>query len=204
MRPHFALLSLATAIVVAACSGTTTPDTGASGNASSSSGGSSGASSGGSSGGGDASTEPDPFAGPSTCTSGKTFTGRQGDSMRPGEACNTCHKAQRVNRIFAFAGTVYPTGHEPNDCVGTVEGPLQVVVTDANKAEVKIPVSAGNNGNFSLLTTRLVAPFTVRVENTATGKSRAMTRTLAAGEGDCNSCHTDAGTNSAPGRIVAP
>ncbi len=202
MRPHFALLSVATAIVVAACSGTTTPDTGASGTASSSSGGSSGASSSG--GSGDAGSEPDPFAGASTCTSGKTFAGRQGDSMRPGEACNTCHKSQRVNRIFAFAGTVYPTGHEPNDCVGTVEGPLQVVVTDSTKAEVKIPVSAGNNGNFSLLTTKLVAPFTVRVENTATGKSRAMTRTLAAGEGDCNSCHTDSGTNSAPGRIVAP
>lgn len=200
MRPHFALLSLAAAIVVAACSGTTTPDTGASGNASSSSGGSSGAGS----SGGDASTEPDPFAGPSTCTSGKTFAGREGENMRPGEACNTCHKAQRVNRIFAFAGTVYPSGHEPNDCVGTVEGPLQVVVTDSAKAEVKIPVSAGNNGNFSLLTTKLVAPFTVRVENTATGKSRAMSRTLAAGEGDCNSCHTDSGTNSAPGRIVAP
>ncbi len=197
MRPHFALLSLATAIVVAACSGATTPDTGASGNASNSSGGSSGGAS-------DASAEPDPFAGPSTCTSGKTFVGRQGESMRPGEACNTCHKPQRVNRIFAFAGAGYPSGHEPNDCVGTVKGPLQVVIADANNAEVKVPVSAGNNGNFALLTTKLVAPFTVRVENTATGKSRAMARTLAAGEGDCNSCHTDPGASSAPGRIVAP
>jgi hypothetical protein len=188
-------LALTSALALAAC-GSTTPATGSS----------SGASSGGAGDGGtgDGGTEPDPFAGPSVCTSGKTFTGRQGDNMRPGEACVACHKAQRVPRLFAFAGTVYPTGHEPNDCVGTTEGTLAVIITDVNKKEVSIPVNAANNGNFSLLTTTLTAPYSVRVENTSTGKARAMSRTLAAGEGDCNSCHTETGTNSAPGRIVAP
>jgi hypothetical protein len=46
--------------------------------------------------------------------------------------------------IFAFAGTAYPTAHEPTDCIG--EG-AQIVITDANGKEWFEIINAA--GNFS-------------------------------------------------------
>ena len=54
-------------------------------------------------------------------------------------------------------------------------------------------------GNFSTRA-RIVPPFKVKV--TSGAKERVMAGALTAG--DCNSCHTVAGVNGAPGRIMAP
>jgi hypothetical protein len=143
---------------------------------------------------GTASDASDPLNAPARCTSGMTWNGRTGDTMRPGEACPSCHSN------FYLAGTVYPTGHEPNDCDGvdalTTTG-LTVVITEANgTVDTLYPDAVGN-----FFTTATVAtPFTAKV--VLNGKERAML--VAQTNTSCNSCHTQNGANSAPGRITIP
>jgi hypothetical protein len=138
-----------------------------------------------------------PYNTPTVCTSNKTWNqGNNGSSsMRPGGACITCH-TMRGGPAYTVAGTVYPTAHEPNDCNG-VNGAVTVVVTDANGAVTTIPVNGVGNFNSRA---KITAPFHVKVTNGA--KVRAMAGALTAG--DCNSCHTLAGVNGAPGRVMAP
>jgi hypothetical protein len=157
----------------------------------------------------DGSVDPknDPaFSGASICTSGKKGPTGAGLSMNPGTACNACHKTQAANRVFAWGGTVYATGHEPDQCVGvpSTAGAV-VVITGANGKEVKMPVNGG--GNFGIYARdakamALTAPFSARVEQG--GKVRAMSTPLKATDGDCNGCHTEAGSQGAPGRIALP
>ena len=125
------------------------------------------------------------------CTSGVNWTSGNGANMRPGEPCVGCHR-------FTIAGTVYPTGHEPNDCngVGTSAG-ATVVVTDAKGTMLRLSVNSA--GNFYSSTT-ITTPYTAVVQ-TSKG-ARAMTAPQT--NGNCNSCHTQNGSNGAPGRIVIP
>jgi hypothetical protein len=175
--------------LVAACSGTVTPSTVSSGGPDADSG------------------VADPFNADPTCTSNKMSGTATGPDMRPGEACNACHSKRAPSKVMAFAGTVYPTGHEPDQCLGvggTAAG-IEVVITDSANKELRLPVRA--SGDFEIYArdpkaTALKAPFHVRVEQD--GKTREMGRVLAAGEGDCNSCHTAIGSNGAPGRITVP
>ena len=138
---------------------------------------------------------PDPFSATPVCTSGKFWTSGTGSSMAPGEACQACHQ-QKGGPSYSIAGTVYPTAHEPKDCDGD-PGPLSVVVTDANAKVVTLGVNGA--GNFMSQST-VAAPFNVKV--TSSNGTRAMAGSLTSG--DCNSCHTQAGANGAPGRILAP
>jgi hypothetical protein len=112
--------------------------------------------------------------------------------MRPGEGCPSCHN-------FTIAGTVYPTAHEPNDCNGVTSGSLSVVVTDAKGSVQTLTVDAA--GNF-YSTTKVVSPFHAKVVSKTSQTERDMTATQSSG--NCNSCHTPTGANSAPGRIMAP
>jgi hypothetical protein len=134
------------------------------------------------------------------CTSKTTWTrGDRGSSlMHPGRACITCHDANGGPSL-TIAGTVFPTLHEPDDCNGvngTTAG-MTVVITDANNQSITINVNSA--GNFFSQQT-IAMPFHAKV--VSGGKSRSMV--AAQTTGDCNSCHTVQGTNSAPGRIQAP
>ena len=151
----------------------------------------------GDAGAGDAGTVANPYSTPTVCTSNKTWNnGNEGSSaMRPGGACITCH-TMRGGPAYTIAGTVYPTAHEPNDCNG-LNGAVTVVVTDANG--VVTNVTTNGVGNF-FSRANIAAPFHVKLVNGA--KIRAMAGALTAG--DCNSCHTLAGVNGAPGRVMAP
>ena len=142
---------------------------------------------------------PDPLGAAPTCTSNSTWTrGTQGSSdMEPGHACITCH-AQSGGPGFNVGGTVYPTGHEPDDCNGSAAGGAVVTVTDRNGVTATFTVS-GSSGNFHG-TASLTFPITARV--TFQGKTRSMGTAVATG--DCNSCHTQTGASSAPGRITLP
>jgi hypothetical protein len=137
---------------------------------------------------------------PTICTSNKTWNGGNNgsSSMQPGAPCITCH-TMKGGPNYTVAGTVYPTAHEPNECNGSngPAGPLTVVVTDANNVVTNITVNAV--GNFSSRAA-IKAPFKVAVTNGV--KTRSMAGSLTAG--DCNSCHTLAGANGAPGRVMAP
>jgi hypothetical protein len=198
----FARPSIALGLVLVAASfGCSSSDSG------SSSGGSSGTDAapsggdGGSGGGSDAAAEGsagDPLNAAPTCTSGKTWgNGDHGSaSMHPGTACIACHSS-RGAQTYTIAGTLYPTGHEPDDCNGTASG-YQIIVTDANDKQITIPVNSV--GNF-MYTQTVAAPYTAKVRSTS-GKERPMVTSLT--NGDCNSCHTQDGSGGASGRITVP
>jgi hypothetical protein len=125
------------------------------------------------------------------CTSNVMWNGSTGPNMRPGSSCRSCHG-------YPVSGTVYPTLHEPNNCNG-VNGSsgVRVIITGANGSVLTLtPNSAGNFFSDTSPST----PFTVRIT------SNAGTRMMNASQtsGDCNSCHTQNGSNGSPGRIQAP
>jgi len=135
----------------------------------------------------------------SKCTSGKTWKdGNNGSPlMHPGAACNACHQVMGGPNL-RIAGTVFPTLHEPNDRDGKGPPPaLTVVITDKNGRVTNLPVNAA--GNF-FTNAKVLAPYKAKITDGVT--TRAMSGSVTAG--DCNGCHTEAGTNGAPGRVMAP
>jgi hypothetical protein len=143
----------------------------------------------------------DPFSVGPTCTSMTTWTGgtRGSALMEPGMACVNCHATTGGEApLFAVAGTVYPTAHEPDLCNGAngTNG-ARVVITGANGASITLTPNAA--GNFSYEGT-IATPYSAKV--TYMGRERAMGATQTSG--DCNACHTQSGTMSAPGRILLP
>ena len=137
------------------------------------------------------------FDTPSMCSSNQISRQEEGSSMAPGQACISCH-SQGEGPRYTFAGTVYPTAHEPDDCLG-VNGSstVQVVITGADGTIHTLPVNRA--GNFTLRT-RIATPYTAKV--VSNGKERLMATPQT--NGDCNSCHTEAGANKAPGRVMTP
>jgi hypothetical protein len=160
-------------------------------------------------GGIDAGPPDTTFTGPSVCASMQTLplvTDDGDGAMDPGMACITCHD-KGEGPHFAIGGTVFATGHVPDRCkpTGTQSTDLSqatVVITDANGTDHTLPVdSVGNfhsgdhNGGGSI-------PFPYHAKVVYMGKERPML--MAQSNGDCNSCHTDAGLNGAPGRVALP
>ena len=148
--------------------------------------------------GGSADANANPYGTPLMCTSMTNWNGASGQNMRPGEACIACHSLGRGPR-FAIAGTLYPSAHEPDDCNGanTSTNAATVVITDKNGTVTTL--RPNSVGNFSYQGT-LATPFQAKVVQG--GKERVMATPQTSG--DCNSCHTAAGANSAPGRIILP
>ena len=167
------------------------------------------------------------------CTSGMYWTmgNTKSPDMHPGGACNACHSASKGPNL-TFAGTVYRGGvHDVDDCDGTGQpAPITVVITDRNGQTATLEVNdAGNfylqapsrdggagdggrfggggfggggkggngngNGNGGFR-----APFHAKV--VAGGVQHLMVGSVTSG--DCNACHTSAGINGAPGRILTP
>ena len=124
--------------------------------------------------------------------------------MGPGWACNTCHAnsnsatGENDAPIFRFAGTVYPSAHEPINCVGSGSLGAEVEITDANGVVYTQPVN--EVGNFFDESAGFAYPYTAKVK--FEGRERRMLSPQAIG--DCNSCHTEKGDLAAPGRILLP
>jgi hypothetical protein len=124
--------------------------------------------------------------------------------MMPGYACTSCHAAANAASgegdapIFAFAGTLFPTAHEPDGCIGSGAEGARVTVTGADGQ--MFTASANAAGNFSFETLALVLPYTAKLEF----EGRERTMLLSQVNGDCNACHTQAGVQGAPGRMVLP
>jgi len=147
----------------------------------------------------DAGVIADPYSTPVACTSNMMWTrgNSGGGSMDPGMACVTCHSMGEGPR-FAIAGTVYPTAHEPDKCIGGGAAAIsQVVITGADGQVITLTPNA--SGNFSYGGT-LAQPYKAKV--TSMGRERAMI--AAQTSGDCNSCHTESGAMMAPGRVMLP
>jgi hypothetical protein len=141
----------------------------------------------------------DPFAAAPVCTSGTRWTGgnRGSPLMHPGVGCLSCHSNGRAPRFF-LAGTVYPTGHEPDDCNGSsAMANANVIITGADGATLTLPVNTA--GNF-YSTQAVPLPFAAKVVRGASERAMQARQT----NGDCNGCHTQTGANGAPGRIVLP
>lgn len=138
-----------------------------------------------------------PFDGPVVCSSGTTWTGgnRESPLMHPGLPCIGCHASSEDGPRFLIAGTVYPTGHEPDDCNGATSAAVEV--TDAAGIVTTLPVNAA--GSFF---SSAAFAFPIHVAVVANGARRAMAGSPPSG--DCNSCHTQDGASMAPGRIALP
>jgi hypothetical protein len=154
----------------------------------------------GGAGGGAGGGTVDPLGATPRCTSGTTWTGGNNGNpmMNPGRACISCHAGEDDAPRFTIAGTLYPTGHEPNLCNGVngTTGARVVIVDAANRTVTLTPNAAGN----FMYTGTISTPYHAKV--TYQGRERIMP--VAQTSGDCNSCHTQTGTNGAPGRITLP
>jgi hypothetical protein len=165
-------------------------------------------------------TSPDAASPPAIkCTSGRFWNDDEdeGDArMTPGRACVSCHaehaKKERDEHeddeeeeeeapLFTFAGTVYPTAFEPDDCFGLGSG-TKVVLTGADG--MTLTLTPNTAGNF-MTKVPLALPYKASVVRN--GKTLSMKAEQT--DGDCNGCHSVPGTPtpempSPPGRIVAP
>jgi hypothetical protein len=137
-----------------------------------------------------------PFDTPmNACTNGKSSINYGSSQMFPGRACIDCHGSQ-----MTFGGTVFPSAHETDVCVGSKVSGATITLTDANNKQVTATVNSA--GNF-YSTTSITPPYTVKLSYQ--GRERDMTGLVtSATDGNCNSCHSMEGTNGAPGRIVLP
>lgn len=136
----------------------------------------------------------DPLNAAPTCSSKSTWSKGESAEMRPGEACISCHTENGGPRI-SLAGTAYATGHEPNDCEGAAGA--TIVIVDAENREHRLTTNRA--GNFHL---EQAIPLPYRAHILTTKGERFMVSPQSSG--DCNSCHTQNGANSAPGRITLP
>jgi hypothetical protein len=142
-----------------------------------------------------------PFDTPPTCSSNTIWTNGDdgGGDMYPGRACNDCH-ADEGKKIFAFAGTVYPTAHEPDDCYGVGAAGAIVEVVDANGATFQVTTT--DTGNFDREGAIAYPAYTRVIAN---GTTLDMIAPLTGPQdADCNSCHSQDGIEGAPGRIILP
>lgn len=164
-------------------------------------------------GGGGPDALSDPFAVAPTCTSGRLLDPNEQPSpwMSPGRPCIACHVEENTASgeegdapVFTFAGTVFPTGHEPDHCSGAPAAGAVVQLIDARGLSITSVVNDG--GNFFERLPGFAFPYTARIS--FQGRTRVMLQPQR--DGDCNACHTQDGTNSdaggdpAPGRIVLP
>lgn len=136
-------------------------------------------------------------AAPAVCSTNSDWTqGEQGSPlMHPGQACIECHSAGEGPK-FQLAGTVMAASHDDTDCNG-VQG-ATVEITGADGSVTTLNANAA--GNFYIEKGTLSTPYTAKIVSGS--KSRAMSASQTVG--DCNTCHTAAGANGAPGRILMP
>lgn len=141
---------------------------------------------------------PDPaFTSPLTCSSGKTWpVNSTGSRMYPGVSCNKCHN------FSGPAGTVYPTGHEPDRCYGINGNQMSDVIVRITGSDGKVQnLHPSDTGNFR--GTSVKKPYTATVISSAGERPMLTPQT----DVDCNKCHSAMGNgagSTAPGRIVIP
>ncbi|MEI8259068.1 MAG: hypothetical protein WCJ30_25650, partial [Deltaproteobacteria bacterium] len=93
--------------------------------------------------------------------------------------------------------------HAQDDCnafpVGSpIPSTVVVEITDAMGVVSRVTPNAA--GNFALIAFSFTLPYTARV--VYMGRERRMLAPQT--DGDCNTCHTQAGASGAPGRITLP
>jgi hypothetical protein len=150
-----------------------------------------------------------------TCASGQRWTAGTSESelMNPGFACRSCHLGQNFqgqnpsgvrepDKAFFFMGTAYGAPHEADLCAAdAVPSDAVVEILDADGGvQVTMQINAAGNFRSRSTSAGVTMPYRARVR--ASGKTNVMSTPQT--EGDCNTCHTAAGANGAPGRILIP
>lgn len=146
---------------------------------------------------------PDAGPAPTTCVSNSYWTGGNSESpnMNPGLACLTCHRTQAPSKAYPYSGTVFPGLHEKDRCNSRAPSGVKIEILNANGTVAITMYASTTSGNFnSARNPTVTLPYTARV----TYAGRTATMTTPQTNGDCNSCHTEQGTNGASGRIVWP
>lgn len=151
--------------------------------------------------GGDGGGNPPPLS----CTSMTSWTsGLAGSAdMTPGRACIDCHKKTMSARapIYTAAGTIFPGVNDADDCNGIDGVGTAVAFMSPNGMEF-IPRQVVNRvGNFFTLS---AMPTSYRVKIISAGRELAMQGLLTPADGDCNTCHSAAGSSGARGRLMKP
>jgi hypothetical protein len=144
---------------------------------------------------------PPAGADPDACVTGQWWAQRDRESelMHPGGDCTSCHTSRREGPRYAIAGTVMADYAEAEDCRG-VDGPVvEIYGADGTLLQELTTNSAGNFFSLEAIPAEQL-PYTARV--IYDGRVRRMLSPQTTGQ--CNSCHTATGLNSAPGRIVLP
>jgi hypothetical protein len=128
----------------------------------------------------------------SGCTSQSRWAGGDAGSalMSPGTACLGCHGARAP--VFTFAGSIYASAHEPDQCNGVAANDALLLIKAANGFKLALTINAA--GNF-FTQTSLPKPYTVELRY----QGRVVTKQEPQTSGDCNACHSEAG-----GRITLP
>lgn len=118
------------------------------------------------------------------------------DNMKPGGNCIECH-AGNGGPDYTFAGTVMAGYNDADDCRGVPN--VQVEILDVN-GNLALTMTANAAGNFSSSSNAVELPYSARIRI----GDRVREMTTQTYNGDCNSCHTTAGADLAPGRVVLP
>jgi hypothetical protein len=162
-----------------------------------------------------------------TCTSGQSWTGGNNGAfdMNPGWACVSCHLGNnfngqnppppksKVDEAWFFMGTVYPSLNERDRCKARPPSSVRVEILDMSGNVVVTMTPSANSGNFAsdsrlahstrafrYNATNVPLPYRARVWNGEASRTMMTPQTV----GDCNTCHTERGSNGAAGRIVYP
>lgn len=140
---------------------------------------------------------------PTTCASGVFYnqlTEPPGELMNPGMSCPTCHAANALAYVaFQYAGTVMVAPHEKNACKPPASfdgGTVEVLFLDGGLFW-KWDVNA--SGSFKTLDAG-PSPYVARLSKNGQSKSSQTPHT----SGDCNTCHSEQGSNGASGRLTFP
>jgi hypothetical protein len=135
------------------------------------------------------------------CVSGTEWVGGNEESprMNPGQDCLACHGELGVEKEeVVLAGTVFGGVNERNNCFG-VPG-VTVQITDATNMVFETVSNEAGNFILSAADGMITPPYSAKLlYEGRERKMAAMQSNLS-----CNSCHTQAGLNGAPGRILAP
>jgi mono/diheme cytochrome c family protein len=142
--------------------------------------------------------KPDLGVPPQVCSTRAVAAG-ESELMEPGGSCINCHGTYE-GPSFAIAGSVMNALHDDTNCAG-IAG-VTVAITGADGMRVEL--QSNENGNFTLAQWPGPNLFPYSAEISRDGVTTKMLTPRQAGENDCNSCHTPAGLNLAPGRIVPP
>jgi hypothetical protein len=135
----------------------------------------------------------------------------RGANMAPGFACISCHSGQNFagqnpgglsapRDIYDYMGTVFVSRHDKDLCLPTAAIDARVEIYDLS-GKVVTTMQVLPSGNFGGLASGTI-PSKYRAKVITADGSRMMT--TAQSNGDCNTCHTVAGTTDAPGRIFLP